>query len=115
MLDLHARNARELQLRIDAVRAFLSNIRGPAGASLDLQFLYSSNDCRAGIDAALFNATQDAVASAHGHPRYVKEDASSVTAMHPVSCTYEPGRVDDWLKSPTVPNGAVDAEVYAAY
>lgn len=113
-IDIRARTSAELKEKLDGVLAYLRKIPVPKGASLDLSFLYSRGDCSSAVDEALYHATLDAVAKAHGHIRYLEEYYAEVSA--PVICTYELGPYDV-TTPPTaaIPTSGTVAGVYVGY
>ena len=110
---LTARDGAALEHRVSRLLKFLSGISPPNGAALDVSFLYARADCSAAIDAALAQATQDALTKTRGRIRYL-EERSSMSASG-VSCTYEPAIYDYPQRTPAPsPAGAI-ADVIAGY
>lgn len=112
-VELQARNAAQLAQRVAGARADLAS-RTPTGQSLDVSFIYSRRDCRVAIDAALYAATQDAIARTHAaRIRYLQEDGTDTAG--PIKCEYEPAP-DVLLPESTVyVRGGTIAGVMAGY
>lgn len=112
-IELQARNAAQLAQRVAAARADLAS-RTPAGQSLGVSFVYSRRDCRAAIDAALYAATQDAIARTHAaRIRYLQEDGTDTAG--PIKCDYQPAPDIVLPESTVYVRGGTIAGVMAGY
>ncbi len=114
-LDLRSADPAVLQRSIDKAKAFLAGIEPPAGQSLHLSYWYARDDCSAAVDAAIFQATRNAMGKTGGRIRYLWGRELDGSVLGEISCSYEPGPNDQWLTSSTLPTGGAESEIVAGY
>ena len=115
VLVLRASSAAALQVRVAQARDDLSRIAASQGRSLDVWYLYGRDDCTYAVDAALYAATQAAIAKTPARSvRYLEERDSEKLGQ--ISCTYLPTPQDYWSPAATFPHaGGSIASVIAGY
>lgn len=114
-ITIAGRNAEELQKSLAGFQRYVSALARHPGESAALSFRYSQTNCGPALDAAVFEATQDAVKKAHGKPIRFLQQASAFPFGSSVSCLYESTPLDDWSSNPAPRAGASIAGVVAAY
>jgi hypothetical protein len=116
-LVLHAVDQPALQRQVAEFRRYITTLSRRYGKLPDLLFRYSRQDCDSMFDAALAQATQDALKQSHAdRVRFLQNPwISTPNVVDGARCTGEPAKNDDWSNRDTPRLLLVGTDVVAGY